>query len=348
MNIQEKNNKIRGSLIGGAVGDALGYPVEFLQDYQIFERYGCGGIEGYALKGGVAQISDDTQMTMFTAEGIITYMAQDAQNSNELWECVAGAYQDWLFTQESGFKPDVDYGDRLLNITELYSCRAPGITCLSALKKRRDGYKKRPLEEAVNDSKGCGGIMRIAPLGLWLGACDEASLYRLQKTAAELSAITHGHPLGYASSAVLAHIINRLVYGTDKKGLKEYIAEALDVADEVFAGKPHISQMKNSVYKAMELAENNMDDLENIRLLGEGWVAEETLAIAIYCSVKYQDDFSKGVIAAVNHSGDSDSTGAVTGNILGALLGYECIDEKWTEKLELKEIIIKLADRLSC
>ena len=55
-------------------------------------------------------------------------------------------------------------------------------------------------------------------------------------------------------------------------------------------------------------------------------MAEETLAIAIYCSLKYQNDFSKGIIAAVNHSGDSDSTGAVTGNILGALLGFDAIE----------------------
>ena len=79
---------------------------------------------------------------------------------------------------------------------------------------------------------------------------------------------------------------------------------------------------------AIELSENDADDLENINRLGKGWVAEETLAIAIYCSLKYQNDFSKGIIAAVNHSGDSDSTGAATGNILGAALGYDKIEDK--------------------
>ena len=86
------------------------------------------------------------------------------------------------------------------------------------------------------------------------------------------------------------------------------------------------------------------DDLENIRSLGQGWVAEETLAIAIYCSLKYTDDFSKGIIASVNHSGDSDSTGAVTGNILGALVGYGKIDDKWKYNLECSDVILEIAD----
>ena len=89
-----------------------------------------------------------------------------------------------------------------------------------------------------------------------------------------------------------------------------------------------------------------MVELENEHRLGEGWVAEETLAIAIYCALRHPDDFSAGIIAAVNHRGDSDSTGAVTGNILGALLGYDAIDEKWKQDLELRGVILEMADDL--
>ena len=76
-------------------------------------------------------------------------------------------------------------------------------------------------------------------------------------------------------------------------------------------------------------------------------MAEEALGISLYCALKYQDDFSAGIIASVNHKGDSDSTGAITGNILGALLGYDAIDEKWKEKLELKDVILEISDDLS-
>ena len=71
-----------------------------------------------------------------------------------------------------------------------------------------------------------------------------------------------------------------------------------------------------------------------------------TLGIALYCALKYQNDFSAGVTAAVNHNGDSDSTGAVTGNILGAWLGYDAIDDKWKSDLELASVILEVADDL--
>ena len=89
----------------------------------------------------------------------------------------------------------------------------------------------------------------------------------------------------------------------------------------------------------MELAKTTKNDADNIRSLGEGWVAEETLAIAIYCAVRYQDDFSKALCVSVNHDGDSDSTGAVTGNILGAYYGYENIPAQWKDHLECADVI---------
>jgi ADP-ribosylglycohydrolase len=100
------------------------------------------------------------------------------------------------------------------------------------------------------------------------------------------------------------------------------------------------------IKKAVELSKKNIPDIEAIHMLGEGWVAEETLAISIYCALKYQDDFKKAIISAVNHKGDSDSTGAVTGNILGAYLGLSAIPDEYLDKLELKDVIIELADDL--
>ena len=98
--------------------------------------------------------------------------------------------------------------------------------------------------------------------------------------------------------------------------------------------------------KSVDLASMDKNDLEAIHQLGEGWVAEETLAIAVYCALKYPNDFDKALIATVNHKGDSDSTGAVTGNILGASLGLKGIPEKYMTKLELKDVILEIADDL--
>lgn len=121
----------------------------------------------------------------------------------------------------------------------------------------------------------------------------------------------------------------------------------MDTAERLFGGDPHWGGLRALIDKAEELAGNAAPDEENIRALGEGWVAEETLAISIYCALRYPGNFSKGVTATVNHSGDSDSTGAVTGNILGAWLGCGAIEKKWKRDLELRNIIFEMADDLS-
>ena len=96
----------------------------------------------------------------------------------------------------------------------------------------------------------------------------------------------------------------------------------------------------------MALADNSQSDIENIRQLGEGWVGEETLAIAVYAVARHIDSFEKTIIAAVNHDGDSDSTGSVAGNIIGAIVGYEAIPQHFKDHLELQDIILAIADDL--
>ena len=98
--------------------------------------------------------------------------------------------------------------------------------------------------------------------------------------------------------------------------------------------------------KAFDLAYANIPEYEAIQQIGGGWVAEETLAIAVYCCAKHFDDFEKAMIASVNHGGDSDSTGAVTGNILGAAIGYEAIPEHFKADLQLHDVILHVADDL--
>ena len=186
----------------------------------------------------------------------------------------------------------------------------------------------------------------VAPLGLHYNFKSD-NISQLDMTGAKLSAITHGHSLGYMPSAVLTHILNRIVYPINEKlSPEKIIMEARDAVNELFCDDKHIDELVSTINKAIKLSKNDDEDLKNIKRLGEGWVAEETLAIAIYCSLKYQNDFSKGIVAAVNHSGDSDSTGAVTGNILGALVGCENIDKKWKNNLEIHNVIAEMSEDL--
>lgn len=345
-------DKIRGSMFGGAVGDALGYEIEFDSEETIFRRFGEQGITDYVLnsKTGKALISDDTQMTLFTANGILYRDTQLCINGTmaEPRFAVEGAYFDWLVTQTYSYKESRNIKKQvscLYDIPELYSRRAPGNTCLSALTKRQKSNEKIDsfIKSKINDSKGCGGIMRVAPIGL---SYPKARIEYIDKEAAETAAITHSHSLGYMPAAVLAHIIHTIVFGNGNLSLREIVEQARDTVREIFKRENYIDDLTDIINLAIELSENNNTDLDNIHRLGEGWVAEETLAIAIYCSLRYKDDFSKGIIAAVNHNGDSDSTGAVTGNILGAWIGYNAIEDKWKKNLELADIILEISDDL--
>lgn len=373
---------VRGSLFGGAVGDALGYPIEFMSEYDIFERYGFGGITKYDLdkKTGKALISDDTQMTLFTANGLLIGNTRGCMRGiqGDPHSYAAQTYQDWLYTQTHTFEERDFCGySWLLDVPELYARRAPGTTCLSALEKAKNHQDYSDcIANPRNNSKGCGGVMRVAPFAL---DCTITSFALNMKEAARFAAITHGHSLGYMPAAVLCHIIKRIIFPEKriyseppvfksvplningivlkvdvpekaptikKMTLKEIVIEAKEEVIKAFEGDRHLGELTHLIDRAVELSENNASDLENIKVLGKGWVAEEALAIAIYCSLKYSDDFSKGVIAAVNHGGDSDSTGAITGNILGALVGYNAIENKWKNNLECADIILEIADDL--
>ena len=347
-------DRIKGSLFGGAVGDALGYTIEFLSEKEIFEKYGSKGIQKYDpdLKTGKALISDDTQMSLFTANGILFAQTRQALRG------IGGAprmymlhfYHDWLKTQEHSFNQKnsikKDSPSWLLDVPELYSRRAPGNTCLSSLQSMKENYYPDDgsfISNPINDSKGCGGIMRVAPLGLTYRNID---IEALDKEGAELAAITHGHSLGYMSAAVLVHIVHQIVYSEKEQSLKDIVIDARDTAGKLFEGDKYLKELTDIIDLAIDLSENNDSDLNNIHKLGEGWVAEETLGISLYCALKYRNDFNKAVTAAVNHKGDSDSTGAVTGNIVGALVGYENIDDKWKNNLELSDVILELATDL--
>ena len=336
------HDRVRGCLVGGAAGDALGYPVEFMSESQIRSRFGSNGITSFVLdeESGKALISDDSQMTLFTANGLLFgatrgfFRGVGADPS-----CyVSMAYHDWLWTQEHPFgtKPEKKVS-WLLDVPELYSGRAPGTTCLSALKTRKWGGADRYIDNPINNSKGCGGIMRVAPIGM-------LTAYPAQQ-AAEAAAYTHGHPLGYIPAALLSQMIHEIIY--NELGLKEALTKALDEVVMLFDGNQYLGDLLSIIYKAVDLSLNDKPDSENIKELGEGWVAEETLAIALYCCLRHSDSFSDAIIAAVNHDGDSDSTGSVTGNILGAYLGFNAIDEKWKKNLELKDVILEIADDLS-
>ena len=332
----------RGCLIGGAVGDALGYAVEFMQDSDIFRKYGERGIAEYDLHKGTAQLSDDTQMTLFTATGLLIGttrgMLRGIMGPYEGY--IRYCYKDWYRTQTEHFPlPEEYHYSWLVNVPELFSRRAPGNTCMSALASNDEGSVAHP----INRSKGCGGVMRVAPIGLYFTG-KRIPIQKSDIIGAETAAITHGHELGWLPAAALVHIIRHLVEHDGDIFIA--VQDAMSTLPKVFPDAAKMDEFLIILQKAIDLSRMGLDDLDAVRQLGQGWVGEEALAIAVYCALKHPDSFEDAIIAAVNHSGDSDSTGAIAGNIVGASLGLSVIPKKFLEALELRDVILELADDL--
>lgn len=336
----------RGCLIGGAIGDALGYAVEFMSYPSIVAKYGKEGITKYDIKEGeMALISDDTQMTLFTANGILVGKTRSIIRGigADPYCYVHCAYKDWLTTQ--GYKPKDDFKRSwLLDVPKLHHRRAPGNTCLSALQMDEMGTIEHPL----NTSKGCGAVMRIAPFGLYFGDLEREDPQMYWDQSAKIGALTHGHHMSHLACALLSSIIGRIIYDSDEKTvLTDLVSCAIAYMKDNIKGYGHKQEFFSLMEKAVALASNHKSDVENINEIGQGWVAEEALAIAIYCACRHQDNAIQGIISAVNHGGDSDSTGSIAGNILGAWAGVSAFESYWVDNLELKEIIIEIADDLS-
>lgn len=361
-------DRVRGSLIGGAIGDALGYPIEFMSLKAIRQKYGDKGYTYYQEfnNSGKAVISDDTQMTLFTANGLLNYITRVTLTNGFHWqtlvEFVTLAYKDWLKTQEGvAYYYDFDpFKCWIRDIKELNVRRAPGNTCISALQSLE------MWREVQNDSKGCGGVMRVAPIGL-LAAVDlqstiedyygaevqrrEWDATQVARLGGDSAAITHKHPLGYLPAAFLADLIFHILMSEVPLSfsvLENYMGSVYsDIWKEYETDKEHkaLEELWKLIEKAIALAARwDVAEETAIRQLGEGWTGDEALAIAIYCMMKHPDSFEKAVIAAVNHDGDSDSTGAICGNLMGAIVGYEAIPSRFITDLELKELILEIAD----
>lgn len=302
MTIKER---ILGCMFGGAMGDSLGYPVEFKRNIELPEN------------PDISQFSDDTQMTLFTAEGLCHGSDNSCVEDN-----LFSAYKWWRGTQYPvDLKHDFTYESRLYFEPRLHCQRAPGSTCLSALRNEKVDVR--------NDSKGCGGIMRVAPVGLLF---NQGDAFKYGCMAAK---ITHKNEAGYLPAGIMADIISMLMRGIDINS--SFVLSFADANNE---------KMYQILDNASELAQNDyILPKDAIKNLGEGWTGDEALAISIYCCLKNEhqnisdkEKVRKALYMAVEHDGDSDSTGSIVGNIMGACYGVQSLPFD-IEMIECNDVI---------
>jgi len=329
--------------VGGALGDSLGYAVEFESIAAIRARYGSGGLTSFGqLKDG-SHFSDDTQMTLYTVDGLVEALewANDGVAADEI-ACLWLAYLRWLGTQDVALPPSAPVPQpRWIDTQDvLRHRRAPGNACMSGLATGDMGTVARPVNP---DSKGCGTVMRSAPFGLIPHISREA-VYKLSSDAASL---THGHPSARLSAAAFSLLIHNIVAGSDIRGAA---AEALAYVNGVPTKAPELNErLEAALQLSLQPAVLGPEDLT--AALGEGWVAEEALAVALYAVLSTGggepvDHFRDAIALAINHSGDSDSTGSIVGNILGTYYGEDCLPADWLEALEAPDVIRGMAERL--
>ncbi|MFJ9905912.1 ADP-ribosylglycohydrolase family protein [Streptomyces sp. NPDC101152] len=347
--------RVRGCLLGGAIGDALGAPVEPASIDRIRADHGPHGVTDFVPgpHGTVGLIGDDTQLTLFTAEALVEAHASGRMGERhghrlsgdvcDHWpETMLEAYERWLHTQSqpgpATAPPATGPADGLVTEPWLYARRAPGNACLSGVAQRHAPGRWLLLKGEpgmVNpDSKGGGAVARSAPFGL-IAQYDHVAF----QMAARAAQITHGHPTAYYAAGTLAAIIANLVAGDSMEG-------AVLRAMRLLSRYPGHEETTEALERAVtEAGDVSVAPPERVEKLGAGRVAEEALAIAVFCAL-YPGRVETTLLMAVNHSGGSDSTGAICGSLLGAQAGDHALPHEWVRRVEGRATIAALGDDL--
>ncbi|WP_050521788.1 ADP-ribosylglycohydrolase family protein [Pseudorhodobacter wandonensis] len=313
--------RLHASLLGGAIGDSLGAEIEFLSLAEIRHRYPSGIKDLLPHMGLRGAITDDTQMTLFTAEGIIRALIRSVQKGIcNPPSVIHHALLRWYKTQ--GGKPKVQTDDvGLIEDPRLWVCRAPGNTCLSSL-----GASAYFGDAARNSSKGCGTIMRVVPVALMFPR-DQ-----VRRMAIDTSALTHGHVTGQLAAAAWAEMLADVAAGA---ALEESATRTAEMYAQLDGGEETVQAIQAALAAPRDGAG------ETVESLGGGWTAEEALSIALYACLT-GNSFEEALAIAVTHGGDSDSTGAITGNMLGLLDPAAVLRHRWPEIVEGSDLVTRL------
>jgi ADP-ribosylglycohydrolase len=298
-------SRVRGCLLGGAMGDALG-----------------GAITGR------------TQMTLFTAEGLLrAYVRQSLRGICSVPSVVGHAYLRWMLTQgvtpEAGLRIGTD--GWLWGVSGLHRRSEPNETCLSALASMRNFGAER----AGNESRCTGAIARVAPVALVANAGRQEQAGEVFQLAKTVSWITHGDPSGYLPAAAFAVMVHGLLWG-----------EPLPVGIERARALLQREEGSGETLAAMGRATACAEAGEAFARTGGGGEATEALGAAVFRALT-NDDFAGAVRAAGNDGGDSHTAGELAGQLVGAARGEDALPADWLRELELRETICAVADDLA-
>ena len=255
-----------------------------------------------------ALFTDDTQMTLAVAEALI---AAGHQDLGAIMAAISQEFVAWLHSPEND--------------------RSPGGSCL---------YGARQLEAGVPwwksgkpNSKGCGAAMRVAPIGFFY----QHDLPKLRQVAAASALATHHHPAAQLGAVAAAFLVKLALDGIPP----EEMLPALEL--ETHGQVQDFDQALARLEAALEMTSPDAA----LAHIGEGWVAEEAVLMALYCFCKSPDDFLTTIRRGANTQGDSDSIACIAGGISGAYLGIRALPPEWVERIEKSPYLADVAHRLA-
>lgn len=316
-------------LLGGAVGEMIGFPVDRLTRTEISIEHG-GPVTG---PGPDPNIADGTQLTLFTVEGFIRAQLrfEDRGLCNPT-AVVWRAHLRWAHTQGLPYTPDVWFDSTtnswLLTRRELWHTAVLSPRC-------RDTISQAPtfptVTKPANRSDGSGAIMRVAPAGL-----ANTDPQRAAEQAVWLAALTHGHPRAHAASAAYAAMLCLLANGTSLPDAVELAADTVTVT-----GTPGADGLHDALQQALDTGWTN--DPARRRQLGRGWTSRSALLHAI-ANVTATHSYPQAVLTAADHDGASATPAALTGQLAALLHGIDSIPTAWRQACPVTDLIIELAD----
>ncbi|MGK5630161.1 ADP-ribosylglycohydrolase family protein [Streptomyces sp. URMC 123] len=328
---QDFRSRVRGCLLGGAIGDALGAGVASASLAEIRAAHGPDGLADYVpAHGRRGAVTDDTQLTLFTVDGLIRAQVRRDTGAWHPPTDVHRAYLRWAATQRDWGPDERRETDGWLAREEwLYARRSPGRACLTGLGDATMGTLDHPKNP---DAKDCGAVTRSAPFGLLVG-WEPQLVFQL---ALECATQTHGHPTAGLAAAAFAVIVHGLARG-------DTLDSAVRHALALLADRPGHEDTRDALQRALGAVRQGPPTAARVESLGEGGAADAALAVGVYCAL-VAEDVRHGLLLAVNHGGPSDSTGAVCGNLLGALHGETALPAGWLAEVEGRGTILEMAD----
>lgn len=339
----DKLSVYQGCLLGLAAGDAMGFSVDAKTYEEICADCGPGGLQGYDLINGYADISSHTQIAAFVCNSLLMGITRGQLQGHMGPYCgyIALGLKQWRLCQVSYRLPQTSQcwiaHDEELRRRHCMDSRMKDI-----LSRERLGTP----EEPISPSSTAGAVTCAIPVSLFYDP-DRMQFQEIGRLAMESVALTHGSPIAFLSGAALAYALAGILHAPETSLAEQFLFAADAVAGQFGREYPQAIELRSLIRKAVMLAQKgNLPHPEIMEhLVCDN--AAQVLAGAVYACVASLGDFDSALVIAVNHSGRSAAVGALTGALLGARLGVEALPEFYMESLACAPTLRELAEDLT-